>query len=188
MGEFFVYSVFFGTFPIFVNADSYLDVRENKAWFSLGIFGLRLLGGYAELKKDGVAVHFTKKFAVLIRYDKMADTRKKFEVTKGFQLYRFRQVLETGGSESPYGALLAGGLKAASAAAFSVLNTKHPFLVLKSSTVLTEEPCLKLSVRTVTVFNGLILAVAFSKKILEAIINWISKKRSTASWKKQRSS
>ena len=50
MGEFFVYSFFFGTllflFPIFVDADLYLDACENRGWFSISLYHrLRLFGG-----------------------------------------------------------------------------------------------------------------------------------------------
>ncbi len=192
MGEFFVFSFFLGMlsflFPLFLYIDIYLDVRENRAWFVLSFYKyFRVLGGYGEVRQDGLAFHITKKFAVLLPYEKMADTRKKFEVTKGFQLYRFHQLLETGGADSVYGVMLAAAIQATGGAVFSVLRTRHPFLSLKNGTVLTETTQLKLTLRTVAVFNGLVMTVAISKKILEAILNWIRKKRSTASWKKQRS-
>jgi len=95
MGEFFVYSFFFGImgllFPVFVYFDSYLDVKENKCWFSVSFYKyFRFIGGYIQLTKDGMAIHLTKKTAFLVPYNQMADTRKKFEITKGFQLYSFR--------------------------------------------------------------------------------------------------
>ena len=61
MGEFFVYSFFFGTllflFPIFVDADLYLDAYENRGWFSISLYHrLRLFGGYAEVRGESCAV------------------------------------------------------------------------------------------------------------------------------------
>ena len=191
MGEFFVWSAFLGTllflFPVFVGFDPYINVRENKAYFALSVFGLRVLGGYGELYRDGAAIHLTKKFAIFLPYDKMRDTRKYFEITDGFQLYKFHQIVETGGADSIYGILLATLLQAGGGAAFAYLRTKHPFLSLKNGTVLADETCLKLTVETVTVFNGLVLTLAIAKKALEALLNWIRSKKLTASWKKQQS-
>lgn len=192
MGEFFVYSAFFAVllvfFPIFLTSDSYLDFFERKLWFSIGLYGVRVIGGYAELRKEGIAVHLTKKFAALIPYDKMADTRKKFEVTKGFQLYRHRQILETGGAGSVYSVLLAGLIQAVTGGTFNVLKTLHPFLNLGGNTLLADRAQLKLTFETTVVFNGFVLLIAFAKKLTEAFIQWIRKRKSTASSSALRSS
>ena len=111
--------------------------------------------------------------------------RKRFEITQGFQLYRFHQIVETGGEGNPTGVVIGAALQALSAQIFSVMQTNHPFLSLKNGVLLTETPNLKLTVQAVTIFNGLILSIAFGKKLLEAFLNWIRKKRLTASWKKQ---
>ena len=190
MGDFFVYSTFIGVllflFPVFLFVDSYVDVTKNRAWFSVSLYRfLRIFGGYGQLDREGIALHVTKKTAVFLPFDKMGDTRKKFEITKGFQLYIYHQIVETGGANSIYGIFLAAALQGAGGAAFSVLQTKHPFLSLKSSTVLSEKPCLKLTVRTAFIFNGLVLTIALIKKLLEALITWIKRKKSTASWKRQ---
>lgn len=193
MGEFFVYSAFAGTllflFPVFVYIDSFVDAAENRAWFSVGVYRfLRLIGGYGQLDREGICLHITKKKAFFLPYDSMADTRKKFEITKGFQLYTFRQIVETGGAGQGYGIFLGALLQAASGAAFSLMQTKRPFLSLKNSTLLSEEPCLKLTTRSVFVFNGLVLAIALTKKALEACITWIKSRRSTTFSKRRQNS
>lgn len=192
MGELFIFSTFLGMLffflPIFVYTDGYLDVRENKAWFSLSLYKhFKIFGGYAQLEKEGVAVHLTKKKAVLFEYGKMADTRKMFEITDGFQPYRFHITVETGGAQSPAGVMVASALQAFGGAVFTMVKGKYPFLSLKNGTILAEEPCLKLTVQAVTIFNGLVLTMAITKKILEATLNWIRKRKSTALWKKRQS-
>lgn len=193
MGEFFIFSFFAGMlsflFPVFVYLDGYADVKENKFCFSLSLYKyLKVFGGYGQIKTDGIAVHISEKKAIFVPYESMTDTRKKFEITKGFQLYRYHQIIETGNPFSPYGVLLAGAIQAVSGGIFSVMQTRHPFLSLKNSTVLSEENNLKVSVQAVTVFNGLVVSIALGKKILEAFINWIRKKRSIALWKKRQNS
>lgn len=193
MSELFVYAFFFGTllflFPIFVYTDGYLDVRENRLWFSVSLYKhLKLFGGYAQLDREGIAVHLTKKKAVFIGYGKMTDTRKKFEITQGFQLWRFHQIVETCGAEKIYGILLAAGMQAIGGAAFSYLQTKYPFISLKNGILLTESPNLKITLQVAAVFNGLVLSVAIAKKLLEVFINWIRSKKSTAYSKRRRNS
>ncbi len=192
MGEFFVWSTFAGFFltffPTFLWLDAYVDIRKNRAWFSLSAYRhLKFFGGYGQLDREGIAIHLTEKKAVFIPFDKMADTRKKFEITKGFQLWRFCQTVETGGADSVYGVLIAAFLQSVGGGSFAYLRTKHPFVTLKNNTLLADTACLKVSVETATVFNGFVLGMAFLKKALEAFINWIRKKRSTASLKRRRS-
>jgi hypothetical protein len=191
MSEVFIISFFAGMvlflFPVFVYTDAYLDLKENKAWFSLSLFKhLKIFGGYAQLEQDGIVLHLSKKKAVFVFYNQMSSTRKKFEITDGFQLYRFHQIVETGGSQSPTGVMIASLLQSFGGAVCAVLKTKHPFLSLKNGTLLANEPCLKVSLQTVFIFNNLVLTIAIVKKILEVIINWIRKKRLTAYLRKQR--
>lgn len=185
MSELFVYALFFGTlfflFPVFVRLDAYADVAENKCFFSLRLFAfLKIFGGYLQFKKEGIVFHITKKKAVILPFQKIAPMRKKFEITKGFQLYRFHQIVESGGEGKPYGLLFAAALQAAAGQIFSVARTLHPFLSLKNGVLLTEDAALKITLQATAVFNGLIVFLAAAKKILEAILLWIRKKRSTA--------
>ena len=192
MGEFFIVSAFLGTLlfllPLYVRVEAHLDVKENKCWFFVGLYRhIKIFGGYGQLKKDGIAVHITKKEAIFIPYAKMADTRKRFEIMQGFQLMNFYNILETGGADSVYGIMLGAVFNAATGSIFSLLQTKHPFLSLKNNLLLTDKAALKLTVQSEVVFNGLVLTIALTKKILEVIITWIKTKKSIASSKKQQS-
>ncbi len=192
MGGPFIWFFFFGALlfllPICVAVDGYADVREKKCWFALSVYRLpRLISGYLQPERGGIAVHFGKKKAFFLPFSEMAATRKKFEIAKGFQLIRYRQVVETGGAGSPYSVLLAAFFRIVSAQVFSVMKTRHPFLSLESHLLLVEGAELKVSVRAETVLNGLVLTVALAKKLLEVLLNWIREEKSTVSWKRQRS-
>ncbi len=117
----------------------------------------------------------------------MGDTRKKFEITQGFQPLKFHQIIETGGADSVYGIMLGAMSNSIAGSVFSVLQTKYPFLSLKNNLLLTNRTELKVTLQSEVVFNGLVITVALTKKIMEAFINWIRTKKSTASWKKRRS-
>ena len=194
MGEFFVYSFFFGalfTFlPVFVYADFYLDVAVNKGWFSLSLYHrLRLLKGYAQLRREGIVFHLTKKKAFILPFAEMSSARKKFEITQGFQPWRFHQVLEMGGAEDVRMCMIAAAIRTFGGALYGIAKEKYATISLQNNVILYEESRLRVSVQTATVFNGLVLSMALGKTILEGIIEWMRKKRSTASWKRrQRSS
>lgn len=192
MGELFIYLLLISVtgllFPVFVHADVYADIRENKCWFALGLYSrIKLFGGYLRIRRDGIAFHLSVKKAVLLPYSEMSDTRKRFEITKGFQVYRYHQIVEVGTNGGGRGILFAALVQSLAAQIYSVLQTAHPFLSLKNSTLLSEGRTLKITLRAVLVFNGLVLAVAMSKKILEALFNWIREKKSKALWKKRHS-
>lgn len=191
MGEFFVYSFFAGAvlllFPVFLYADIYADLTENRAWFCISLFHkIKLFGGYAQVKAEGFVFHLTKRKAVLLPFSELSAARKRFEITKGFQLWRFHQIVETDGANQPKGVMIAALLCLATGTAFSVLHEKHAFLSLKSRALLHNEPCLKISLRAAMVMNGLVLAIALAKKLLEGVIEWTKKRKSTASWRKLR--
>ena len=191
MGEFFVYSFFLGAllflFPICVNADVYLDAHENRGWFSVSLYHrLRLFGGYAELRGEGFVFHLTKKKAVVLSYAELAAARKKFEVTKGFQLCRFHQILEIGGAQDARSILLAAALSAAEGTAYALLHEQNAGLSFRSRAIFHNEPCLKGCVRIAAIMNGLVISIAFMKKTLEEILKWMKKRKSTVSLKRLR--
>ncbi len=192
MGEFFVYSFFTGIllflFPVFVHTDVYVDIRENRTNFSVRLFRLiKIVGGYIKLKTDGIAIHLSEKKAAFFSFSKMLEPRRRFQITDGIQLYKFHQIIETGGAQTIWGIMIASTLQSFGGAAYAVLKTKHPFLSLKNGTLLAEKPCLKYSAQIVVIINGLVIAIALIKKLLEVIINWNRKKRLTAFLKKQQS-
>ncbi len=191
MGEFFVYSFFFGAIlflmPVYVSADLYLDAAENRGWFSVSLYHtLRLFGGYAELRGEGLVLHLSEKKAVIVPFSEMAGARKKFEVTKGFQLCKFHQLLETGGAQNANSILFAAFFTAASGIAYAFLHEKSAFLSFRSRTILYNRPCLKGSIGICAVMNGLVLTIAFAKKATEEFLKWMKQRKSTASLKKLR--
>ncbi len=190
MSEFFIVFAFIGTllflFPLYVSIDAHLDFKENKCWFYIGLYrNIKIFGGYGQLTKDGIALHITKKKAIFIPYGKMADTRKKFEITQGFQLMKFHQIIETGGADSMYGIMLGAISSSVAGSVFSVLQTRHPFLSLKNNLLLTNRTQLKVTLQSEVVFNGLVISVALIKKILEALIKWIRTNKLITLWKKR---
>lgn len=193
MGEFFVYSFFFGAlltfFPVFVYADLYLDVAANRGWFSLSLYQrLRLVKGYAEVRREGIVLHLTKKKAYLLPFSEMASARKKFEITQGFQPWRFHQVLELGGADDVRMCMVAAAIRAIGGTLYGIAKEKYAAISLQNNVILYHEARLRISAQAATVFNGLVLSMAVGKKFLEGIITWMKERRSTALWKRRRRS
>ena len=191
MGEFFVYSFFAGIvfllFPIVADVDLYLDAQENRGWFSVSLYHrLRLFGGYAQLKPEGIVFHLTKKKALILPYAEMADARKKFELTRGFQICKYHQVLEFGGAHDARSILIAALFSAFGSAAYAMIREKYAFLSFRSGVIFHTKPCLKGSIRVAAVMNGLVLGIALLKKSLEELIKWMKKRKSTVSLKRLR--
>ncbi len=189
MDEFFIWGTFLGAFflfvPIFVYADYYANAGANRLWFSLSLYGVRIFGGYSELRREGIAVHLTKKFALLLPYGKIFDPHRKHVFAKAVRLWEFRQIVEIGGIDRIQAVLVAAAIGIPSGSIWGYLRTRYPYVSFKNSVVFAKERCLKLTCRTAIVTNLLSVSIALTKKLMEALINWIRTKKSTASWKRQ---
>lgn len=186
-----VYFTFFGAilflFPIVVSAEVYADFSKNRLWFSVRLFRrIRIFGGYAQFRREGIALHLSATKAVIIRYSSLSSARKKFEITKGFQLTSLHQIVEVGNSLSGTAAAAAAAIFGGSA--FSVLHEKFGILSLRNRAVLYRTPHLNVSLRAAIIFNGLVLFLALFKKITEVFLIWIRKIKLTVFSKKQRGS
>ena len=102
MGGFFKYLRVIGVisslfFPIVQSFNAYGDLNEKKFAFSLYLFGfLRLIGGYVTSYKGGLALHVSKKTAILLPYSGMNEKRKKFSFVRTFHLLSLSVSTETG--------------------------------------------------------------------------------------------
>jgi len=167
--------------PIAVRLDGYADFGNNKYCFSMRLYGkLTLLGGYAQLKPNGIVVHISDKKAIYMKYLQMMSAREKFEIFQGFRMTEFRQILELKSAEGQCNYLAAMLFLVTNSVACSLLKARYPHLSLKNDLLLTESGDTKLTVSAVTVFNFAILIVAIGKKLMEALINWNRERKSTA--------
>ncbi len=93
-------------FPIYIETDAHYDMNRRK--FSFAVFAYKfipLVGGYAATYPGGIALHITRKKAILIPYAQMESERKKFSFVKTFQLKSFILTTETGAEYLPLTAI-----------------------------------------------------------------------------------
>ena len=189
MGEFFLYSFFAAAllliFPVIADVDLYFDAAENRGWFSVSLYHkIRLYGGYAELRREGAVFHLTKKRAVILPYSGFPEVGKKFEITRGFQLMRLHQVLETGGAQDARGMWFAAVFSALGGAIYAYLKEDQPFLSFRSRAICHSQRCLRGCLQLSAAMNLLVLFIALMKKLTEVLLIWIKKRRSTVSLRK----
>lgn len=167
-------------FPIFINLNVFFDISQKKGCFSVYLFKIiKIHGGYATLYDKGIAFHLSNEKANLVPYKEFLNTRKKFEITDGFQIYSYNQIIEIGSEDSVALTIMASSLlNVLTNALFSAFNRNKAYLSLKSGVLLTPtKNTLKISIKLVAVFNLFVLAMAGVKIILEKIISYGRKRK-----------
>ena len=159
-------------FPVFVNIYLYGDKADGKLGFAFYLFGtFRILSGYAALYTGGIALHLTDKKAILLPYKEILSARKKFEITKGFSVCRYRQVIELGGAQNTAGALAAGlVLRKATDLAFLIVRHRSDVVLEGDILVDINREGMRAAVSAVVAFNLLIVLFAAFKIFLEKIL------------------
>ena len=159
--------------PVFLSAQLFLDAGAKKCYFSFYLMRLiKVYGGYATLYDRGIAFHLTKRKAVLLPYAEILDTRKKFEITRGFYILAYSHVAEIGRRADPAAALaLCAGLQIASGFMAGYVFHRKKCASFKTDVLMHEDKdCLKVSVRAVLPFNLLIVAIAALKIALRKLL------------------
>ena len=115
----------------------------------------------------------------LIRVDFNVPLNEKFEITDGFQVYSYHQIVEIGNREKVGGAVLAAAfIESLAGALFARFFAKKKYLSLKSGVMLTpESDTLKVSVSMTAIFNLLVLTMASTKILLEKVIEYERKRK-----------
>ena len=165
----------FFLFPIFINLNAFVDIGQKKGCFGIYLMRfIKIFGGYATLYNQGIVFHLTKNKAILLPYRELTNTRKKFEITEGFQVYSYHQIIEIGSKQHTAGALFAVALiESLAGALYSRWFAKKKYLSLKNGAILMpHSDVLKISVNTVAVFNVLVLTMAAIKIVLERILEY----------------
>ena len=163
--------------PVVQTLNAYGDLNAKKLTFSLYLFGfIRLIGGYVTSYKGGVAVHVSKKKAILLPYSGMDDERKKFAFVRTFHLLSLAETSETGAEYLlPAGAF---HLALKSYLAFTGRSKKS-----RTNLWLTDGDTLKISVRLTFYFTVAGLALTFFKFLIKS-----AARRLKQEWKKKEKS
>ena len=167
-------------FPIFVRINVFADAADRKIYFSLYLLRIfKLYGVYMTFGKEGLTFHLTNKKAVLLPYREMVDTRKKFEITKGFLVLKYGQVAEIGISENAaLGVLVVSAVNIITGIWAGYLAANKNCGACTGDIILHEDRnCLKFSLSAIVMFNFAILLLAGAKILLRKIAEAVYEKR-----------
>lgn len=159
--------------PVFLNVNLFFDAEKRKCCFSLYILHfIKIYGGYATLNKRGLIFHLTRHKAIFMPFAEILDTRKKFEITRGFRLYAYSHVCEIGSAEDTGIALMACSLirLATCIGAGYAIHRKHCKSFKGDVVLYPERKCFKISLRLILLFNLFLLLMALAKLILSKIV------------------
>ena len=160
-------------FPIVIESDTHCDVNRKKFGFAVFAFKrIKLVGGYITTYQGGIALHISKKKAILIPYSQMNSERKRFSVIKTFRLISFNLTTETG---AEYLLPIAFAHTALRAYFFAIGGDKDK---IENNLWFTDGDTLRVSLNFVIFFNLYILLKNFIKFLKEKIkILWRNKKK-----------
>ncbi len=151
-------------FPIYLEMDAHYDMNRRKFAFAVYAYKkLRVFGGYAATYLGGIALHVSKKRAILIPYDKVNDERKKFSVFKTFRLKSFLLTTESGAEYLPITAVAHSALRTL----FFIMGGKKERI--ENNLWLTDGDTLRISLNCLLYFNLFILLKNFIKFCKEKI-------------------
>ncbi len=170
MGRLFFYALvpllvaFILFFPIYVEMDAHYDMNRRKLAFAVYAYKvLPVFGGYIATYKGGLALHVSKKKAILIPYSKLNSERKRFSFIKTFRLKKFLLTTESGAEYLFLTALAHGVLRTV----FFVKGGKKE--KIENNLWLTDGDVLRVSLNCLIYFNLFILLKNFIKFCKEKI-------------------
>ncbi len=162
--------------PISVTAYMHLDGRSRKLQFAARLYNsLLLAGGYSEARAEGIAVHLSRKKALILPYGQMLKARPDFNKLRGFHIREIGAVAETGTSTA--GILLAAVLLTAGSAVGKIFRAKGR--AYRCDVLLSSAHHLSFAAQIKIAFDLMTVLVLVVKLALEALIVWIEHKKST---------
>jgi len=174
---FIVFSVLFLLFlPFVIELDIHYDMNRKKFGFAVYLYKkIKIIGGYVGTYKGGLALHVSKKKAILVPYSKLNSERKRFSFVKTFRLLSFCLTTETGAEYL----LLTSVVQTILRAYFFIIGGDKENI--ENNVWLTDDDVLRVSLNCVIYFNLFILLVNFIKFLKEKMqILWRKKiKKST---------
>ncbi len=145
-------------FPVYLETDAHYDMNRRKFAFAVYAYKIiRVIGGYAATYPGGIALHVSKKRAILIPYSQMDSERKKFSFIKTFRLKSFRLTTEAGAEYLPLTAVAHSALRIT----FFIKGGKKEGI--ENNLWLTDGDVLRISLNVLIYFNLFILLKNFIK-------------------------
>lgn len=145
-------------------------------YFCLKIFSkIKILSGYIQFIKDGIAIHLTEKKAIIIPYLIKFDLQKTYKLAKEYNVTSFCSIIEYGNFDLIKNTKVAIVHNSINNLICPIIHDRKQYLKIKNDLVLyntNTKP--KITIKFVLLFNLVSIISTLIKIILEKI-SWIEK-------------
>ncbi len=166
-------------FPIFLSVNT-LYYDENKhLYFSINIFGIKIISGYAEFIKSGIVLHYSKFKAKIFLYKNIFNTKKNVKPLMDYHIIKSNLFFDIGNKDNLVNTTLAVFLLNyfLNKIEWFLIN-KKPYIEFNHQINLYEETKINNFVSNNTIiFNLLMILISAIKMIMEKIINVIKNRK-----------
>ena len=166
-------------FPIFLNINLFFSKNLKKLFFSLSIFKIIKFGGYVEKIKEGFAIHFSEKSAIIVPYKSLFGMGKTIKPLQDYHFIKLKTLLEIGDKEQVLLPMTIGFL----INYFNMfldwfLFNRKPYLDLDNKVSVYEgEDVFNVYLNVLVVFNLLMVLISILKILVGKIIYAIGSKK-----------
>ena len=151
-------------FPIYLEMDAHYDMNRKKLAFAVYLYKrIPIVGGYVSTYAGGIALHLSRKKAILVPYKQLDSERKKFSFFKTFRLKGFNLTTESGAEYL----FITAAAHAFLRTAFFIKGGEKEYI--ENNLWLTDGDELRLSLNCLLYFNFYILLKGFLKFCKEKI-------------------
>ena len=164
-------------FPIYLNEYLYFSIETKKLFFSIKIFKvIKILSGYAEVKKDGIFIHLTRKKAILIPYSSLTSMKKKVKPLKDYHIIKWEFEADLGFVDNTVLALETAFLVNYLTSFINWITSNiKPYLIVKNNVNVYEaQNVFRIYFYGTVLLNLLMVILSLIKIILEKIIYALS--------------
>ena len=159
--------------PIFIKVWFNFSGKEKKLFFCITIFGfIKIISGYAEKIKEGIAVHISKNKAFIFTFKNIFDARNKVKPLKDYHVIRFESVTEIGSSSSSMLPLLVSYTASFidNVLCWFLYNNKPQLHVDNKIFVFEGEDRFEIFCKFNVVLNALMLIISLIKILMEKLV------------------
>lgn len=158
-------------FPVFLTAYFYIDGNKKQLYFCLKIFSkIKILSGYIQFIKDGIAIHLTKKKAIIIPYLIKFDLQKTYKLAKEYNVIQFFSIIEHGNVDLIEKYKISMLYSSINNLICPIIQYRKQYLKIKNDLILYElNSKIKVTIKFVLVFNLISIISTIIKIILEKI-------------------
>ena len=159
-------------FPIFLNIDLCFIKSENKLFFKIKIFLIKIISGYAEIINEGIIFHLTKTKAIILPFNKIFDMKKSVEPLKDYHFIKIKMRLVMGSDYSSLPPLIIAFLSNYSNNLIRWLTLcKKPYVKFDNDIIIYEDQSVfKLYFNAYIVFNLLMVLLSIIKILVGKLI------------------